>query len=760
MNGAGKTVAVVLIAVVLLVSAFVALVAIKRAMERENPADVISASLNVGDPMRSLDSDGDMEADFAENMDVKSSESEVNAEVDTDGDGVPDSQEIAASGFIYVDMETGSAGLKGDYDSLNAPPQVVDNESLTDTRDLTTGPMTERLFPGYGDEIRYIIQNRGGAISVARHVHMAAMNLPRPDMAWIRENSRVMAMMDPSMNFSEDGFIGTTFNMTTVHRVQRVDENGDGNPEYLRIASYANLTRDENRNGIDEVIVVRYSMEETYDNDSDGTPEFRKWVRVYAMLVDENENGYFERRVVQVERGYFIDENDDGVKEVVKVGAIGNQTVDENENRLYEFHLEMLGRMVRYDNNSDGNPEFMLGFFGVRARVNENDDANLEYLGVSVTGYQLKDSNSDGNPEKEGFIHWRYSKVDQNDNGMYEEVRGMAAGAVYYDNNSDGNHEYAVVGLRGVSYVDHNENGRPENGIRGVAFYEVRDDNDDGYNESEKFYMAIVNATDNNEDDHPEFIWKVRAGYERYDNDSDGTPEFRRFMAGGWIRADRNENDVVEHAGVFFTAWIYVDENDDGNPENITSRTFYRERWDMDEDGIYEFERGVAKNAFRYDNNSNGVFEEQSYRLYGFALYRNITHDNGTAINCNCSDPTAGITEIRLRVVLANATNVDDAGFNEFENLTTFVVHRVDGDADGNPEYVHVWGVKHRQFVNETGLYNRTARGVYQFWDDDDDGLRDYYELRAHVMEMADYDLDGIWDYEDSWDVVKTGTDE
>ncbi len=111
-------------------------------------------------------------------------------------------------------------------------------------------------------------------------------------------------------------------------------------------------------------------------------------------------------------------------------------------------------------------------------------------------------------------------------------------------------------------------------------------------------------------------------------------------------------------------------------------------------------------------------------------------------------------------VILGNFTNSNDTGFNEWENYTKFVVVKDDSDGDGNPEYVHVWVLKHQQFVNETGLVNITIRGVYWYVDNNDNGLRDQWVIKGVKIVRIDTNMDGIWDEETETTIYRTGSDE
>ncbi len=746
MDGKAKRILIVVLAAVLIVSSLAIMAAVRKSMESENPANVIKASLNVGNPVKDLDKNGDMQADFAE-VNVDASESEANGLVDSNHDGSADSQEVGEEQEVSVPDESSSGTLMA-TDGDNGS----NNESLLTPPNLTDTKIVDNLFQGYGKNI-VISRDKGmAAMHAGMFVKRAVYDIPKPDMQWIRQNGRVARRIDPSMYFGDDGFNGTSVNYTSVRHVEKKDANHDGYPEYFKLVEYSNLTQDLNGDGTPDVLVIHYHELLFYDNNSDGNHEYQKWIRVFAYLEDKDNNGYYEKKVVQAIGGVYYDNNSDGNKEYFKAYAVGNQTVDEDQNNVYEFHLAMLGAVVRYDNNSNGNPESVRAFFGVKAILDQNQDGRPEYMGASVTGYLLKDANDDGNPENEKFIHWRYMKVDSDSNGIFEDVRGVAAYATYYDNNSDGNHEYAVAGIKGVSYRDMNQNGRAENGIVGFAYCKVRDENSDGNNESMIFRMAIVNGTDNDENDVYEHAWKLYVAYTYYDNNSDGNPEYRHFLMAGWVINDENQDRHYEHAGIVFMNLTMRDNNSDGNPEVRTSRMFYREVWDTNDNGIYERERGIAEIGYRYDNNSNGVVERSSLKAYGYTLQR--------------SDENGNVTNITLVIILSNATNTDDSGLNEWENFTMLVITKHDANADGNPEYVHVWIVKHRQYLefndtaNATWLYNVTFVGVYEYTDANDNGLRDNWTLRGILTTHIDYNLDGIWDYEDSTTVYRHGSDE
>ncbi len=748
MDGKAKRILIVVLAAVLVVSSLAIMAAVRKSMESETPENVIKASLNVGNPVRDLDKNGDMKADYAE-VSVDASEHEANELVDSDHDGSADSQEVGEEQEVAVPEENdgNSALLASQDDGGNA-----DNRSLLNAPNLTDMRMMRDLFQGYGRNIMVSKEKGVATINAGIFVKRAVYDIPKPDMRWIRESRKIARNVDPSMYFGDDGFNGTSVNYTSIRHMEKRDADHDGNPEYFKLVEYSNLTQDINDDGVADVLVIHYHELLFYDNNSDGNHEYQKWIRVFAYLEDRDANGYYERKVVQAIGGVYYDNNSDGNREYFKAYAVGNQTVDDDQNGVYEFHLAMLGFAERYDNNSNGNAESVRALFGVKAILDENQDGMPEYMGASVTGYLLKDENDDGNAENEKFLHWRYMKDDKDSNGVYEDVRGIAAYANYYDNNSDGNHEYGIAAIKGVSYRDVNQNGRAENGIVGYAYCTVRDENSDGNNESEVFRMAIVNGTDNDENDIYEHAWKLYVTATYYDNNSDGNPEYRHFLMAGWVISDENQDRHYEHAGIVFVNLTMRDSNSDGNPDARTSRMFYREVWDTDDSGIYERERGIAEIGYRYDNNSNGVVERASLKAYGYTLRR--------------SEANGNVTNITLVVICSNATNEDDSGVNEWENFTMLVITKHDADADGNPEYVHVWIVKHHQYLefndtaNATWLYNVTFVGVYEFKDANDNGLRDSWVLRGMLTTHIDYDLDGTWDYVDSTTVYRQGSDE
>ncbi len=745
MDGNVKKILIVVMAAVIVISSLAIMAAVKRNMERENPAQVIGASLNVGNPVKDMDKNGDNKADFAE-VSVNADESEANGMVDSNHDGTPDSQETASGQMVSTPDPIESSSSR--YTSMG----TGDNRSLLKPANLTDTKMVNTLFPGYAKNIRLNMGNKTAMICIGKFVRKAAYEIPEPDMQWIKENKEVARRIAPEMYFGPNGFNTTSINVTSVRHVEKKDANHDGNPEYFKLVEYSNMTIDLNNDGKYDVQIIRYHMVMFYDNNSDGNHEYQKWIRVFAYLQDEDHDGYYEKRIVQAAGGVYYDNNSDGNPEFWKAYAVGNQTVDMNENQKYEFHLVMLGFVEKYDNNSNGNWESVKAFFGVKAVYDPNEDGIPDYIGVSVTGYMLKDKNDDGNPENETFIHWRYMKANPNSDGVYGDVRGVAAYATYYDNNSDGNHEYTVAAIKGVSYRDMNYDGKAENGIVGYAYYRAKDTNDDGHDESRIFRMGIVNGTDSDENGIYEHAWKLYVSSTYYDNNSDGNPEYKNFLMAGWIVEDKDQNKIWEHAGIVYMDFTMRDNNSDGNPESITSKIFYREIWDPNQDKIYDRERGVAEIGYKYDNNSNGVFEKGSLKMYGYSIFRNSTSNN--------------ISHITLVVIMGNFTNTNDEGFNEFENYTFLVITKDDANANGNPEHVKVWIVKHKQYeefnetANATWLYNKTFMGVYGYVDLNDNGKRDSWWLKGTLMLRIDYDLDGVWDYESTTTVNQHGSDE
>ena len=747
MDGNVKKILIVVMAAVLIVSSLAIMAAVKKNIDAEKPGRVIESSLNVGNPVKDLDKNGDNKADFAE-VSVDANDNEANSMVDENHDGVADSQETASGQMVNAPDATATSS-KG-YTSTSSGDG--DNASLLKPANLTDTKIVNNLFPGYSNNIKLNMEKRAGMITIGKFVRKAAYDIPEPDMQWIKSRRDIARRIAPGMDFGPNGFNDTNINFTSVRHVEKKDANHDGNPEYFKLVEYSNATIDLNNDGKYDVQIIRYHELLFYDNNSDGNHEYQKWIRVFAYLEDKDHNGYYEKKIVRAVGGEYRDDNSDGNKNMFKAYAIGNQTVDENQNQKYEFHLAMLGYVIKYDNNSNGNWESVKAFFGVKAIADQNEDGVPEYLGASVTGYILTDKNDDGNPENETFIHWRYMKTDEDSNGIYEDVRGVAAYATYYDNNSDGNHEYCVAAIKGVSYRDANQNGKPENGIVGYAYYKAKDSNDDGHNESVLFRMAIVNGTDKDENGIYEHAWKLYVAHTYYDNNSDGNPEYKNFLMAGWVIDDKDQNKIWEHAGIVYMDFTMRDNNSDGNPESTISKIFYREIWDPNQDKVYNRERGVAEVGYRYDNNSNGVFEKGSLKMFGYSLYRNSTTNN--------------ISHITMIAIIGNFTNTDDEGFNEYENHTLVVVTKDDANANGNPEHVHVWIVKHRQYeefnstANATWLYNKTFTGVYGYEDLNDNGKRDSWWLKGTLTIRIDYDLDGIWDYESSTTVNQHGSDE
>ena len=745
MNGNAKKIVAIVMIAVLVVSALAIVASLHRKLSSEEPSTVIQASLEVTDPMRSVDSNSNEEPDYVENVDVEASDSEAESFVDENDNGMADSQEIAEENIVDL-SENGDSGTATRGTEEISAPEDNKTMNLIKPGKLTENPKVDVLFPGYADAIKWSLKDHGGIVDIAKEIKKAAFGLPQPDMRWITQHPGIAKEIHPAMYFNEDGFNGTSLNFTSITHVEKVDKNNDGYPEYFKKVSYSNLTQDDDKDEKYELIVVKYSEHVFYDNNSDGYHEYDKWVSLFAYLQDKDEDGYYEVKVVQAIGGFYKDDNSDGNREVVKAYAVGNQTKDINENGKYEFHLVMFGVAEKYDNNSNGNFESVKAYFGVRAVKDENEDSVPELMAVTVTGYKMIDKNDDGYPENETFIHWRYKKIDENSDGNYEHVKGIAAYATYYDNNSDGNKEYAIMGIKAIAYEDSNDNGTIESGAKGFALWKVKDENDDGYNESMEFAFGMVNGTDEDEDGNYEFAWKLYGAYGYYDNNSDGNPEYRHFVLAGWIIGDRDNNGIREHAGILYTELTMRDDNSDGMPNEQRSGTFYREIWDRNQDRIYEKERGVAEVNYRYDNNSNGVCEVKSLKLFGYSLYRNATNNN--------------ITHITLVVINGNATNTDDTGFYEYENFTLLIVHKDDANANGNPEYVSVWEIKHNQFVNETGLINITIMGSYKYVDRNDNGLRDTYWVNLIKITRIDYNLDGIWDSVTREKITHTGSDE
>ncbi len=745
MDGLGKKIVVGVLVVIITLSGIGVFLALNshRVPEETATPELIYSGMNVKNPMATVDKDGDSQLDSVENLNVESSPIEALTLLDENGDGIPDALEIVDSSYSSFPSDNshsqGFAVSDGNYIPGEKERSYLKPKELEDRGSLY------RVFPGYAMDIERGMEKKG-LFSLRERIKVGIYGLPLPDLEWIEKQGR-KTMVPGFMRFGPHGFNWTEFNVTKFRHVVKYDNNSDGNYEYYKEVAYLNLTQDENKNGVYEVKIIRYHLHLYFDNNSDGYPEYEKWLDAMYYSEDANENNVSEVRAVAALERIMKDENSDGNPEIVRAKAVGNETWDEDENGVYEKHLVMLGNTIRYDNNSNGNYEYVCGYFATKLTVDRNEDGKPEILAVSVTGYKKVDNNDDGNPEYARFIHWRYLKKDSNEDGKFDSLNGMAASAVYFDNSSNGYPEYVDAKITGVSYEDTNGDGVNESVCKGMAEWKIENPNDDAYNDTVEFKLYLSNESEPNEG-YYQNARKLFVHYIYRDENSDGNPEYKNFKMAGWMYFNATGPNATgaTHKAVLWINSTMKDENSDGNPEMKKSRVFYRELWDKNRDGIYEKERGLSEIAYAYDNNSNGVFERKAIKMGGYLAYRNST--------------TGNITEIHLVVLRGNETNIDDEGLAEFQNHTFLVIHRIDKNGNGNPEYLEVWGVKQQQFLNDTGLINITIMGKYWYRDANDNGLRDHYVFKGAKIVKVDYNLDGEWDKITTSIIYHSGSDE
>ncbi len=749
MDGLAKKIIVALIAVVVVISAGAAVFSLihqnnRNAAPQPSINKEIYTGMQVNNPLKTVDSNGDDKMDAVESLNVNINQGALESMVDENHDGIPDSLEISEQNYVGLPSsdENGSFGSSGNsyIPEENAKKYLRPGE-IEDMKVLGMA------FPGYGMQLREILESQKGGIDIAKNVRRGAYGIPVPDMQWLQSQGNLKKYILPFMHFGPHGFNWTEFNVTKFKHVVRIDNNSDGNPEYYREVSYLNLTQDKNHNGIYEVEIIRYHMMMYYDNNSDGIRNYEKWIDALYYSVDSNEDNISEEKAVVGIVGCFYDNNSDGNPEFFHVRAVGNETVDSNEDGVYETHIVMLGNVVKYDNNSNGNWEYVRAYFASKGVVDQNEDGNPEVLAVSVTGYTMKNKNDDSHPDYIKYIHWRYVKKDPNSDGKVDAMNAMEAEGVYFDNSSNGYPEYVHGKILALAY---NKNNASVNNslVKGIATWEIENPDDDEHNNTLIFKIALLEESSPIGNNTYRNLRKMFGEYVMYDNNSDGNPEYKNFlMLGGmYLNATNSNGTNAQHRGVIYVHLLYRDKNSDGNPECVISKTFYREQWGLTSLGFYSRDRGLAEYGYKYDNNSNGVFEKKSLEAFGYMAFRNATNGN--------------ITDITVVAIKGNATNIDDTGIAEFQNYTFVVVHKIDKNGNGNPEYVKVIGVKHWQFLNETGLINITIMAKYWYVDANDNGLRDRYVLQGVKIIRIDYNLDGEWDKVTTKIIYKSGSDE
>ncbi len=751
MDGIAKKIIVFVMAAVIVISGAAMVLSLKHdgRNKGEQPEEsVLYSGMNVTNPLRTVDKNDDNRLDAVENADFSFSYSDVYHLLDENRDGVPDTLEIAEQG--YQELPENESSTEGRIFAVTNDSYIPGSN---EREYLKPGHMEDRaaviaVFPGYENTVQRSMERQSGIINLQKRIRNSAYHIPLPDLQWLESQGNIRRFLLPIMQFGPHGFNWTEFNVTKFKHVVRYDNNSDGNAEYYREVSYLNLTQDDNGNGVYEVRIMRYHMMMYRDNNSDGNREYRRLLDALCYEVDANEDNVSEERAVVAIERLSYDNNSDGNVDYFHARAVGNETVDENENGIYEFHMVMVGNAVIYDNNSNGNVEYAHAYFASRAVEDENEDNSPNMVAVSVTGYKRVDRNDDGHPEYTKYIHWRYCKKDSDNDGKIDSMRAMEAQEVYYDNRSSGHPEYVDAKIRGLVYKDTNGDGRNESVMKGIAEWKVINRDGDENNDTVEFRMMLVNRSSPLEDGSYANAGKLYISYTMTDNNSDGNAEHQELLIAGYRyrNATAPNGTGATYRAVLYTHFNYTDENSDGNPEKIVSRAFYREQWDENRDGIYERERGFAERGYRYDNSSNGVFERRALKMFGYLALRNSTNEN--------------ITELHLVALCGNATNVNDSGIAEFQNHTFLVVHRIDRNGSGNPEYVEVKGVRQRQYLNTTGLINVTVMGRYWYRDSNDNGLRDRYVMEGVKILRIDFNLDGTWDEVITTLIYHSGSDE
>jgi len=369
---------------------------------------------------------------------------------------------------------------------------------------------------------------------------------------------------------ADDPGRGYTFAMQVVTSGLFIDNNSDGNAEYIATNTigwgssgdsddpeyesfYGSefLQLDDNSDGIPNYLLIKEFGFEVYDGNHDGTPEY---VAIHLMEIEAWDN------------------NSDGNPEYASYRLIDMVSYDGNNDTINEYSAVHFVELEFWDNFSDGNWNYVsMAEFGA-VSADENSDGNAEASVVHAETLEISDTDSDGEPNLVHYAEVAVASVDSDDDTV-PEFEMVCMEDLLAQNDSNGVNitasDISIVRTTGYN-AEFNISGE-------IMIVEAESlQYNDGNNDENPEYVQYTDVTWGGWDEDYDGNWDLRvvhvAEYTMYDNFSSGNPTYiTAFNVVFWNWDNNDDGDIDdEEDDVCAAGWFYemVDEDGDGVTES------------------------------------------------------------------------------------------------------------------------------------------------------------------------------------------------